>query len=49
MLQLKEGIMHRMPFMRHVIAVAGLSLGLGLMGEFAYADAWYREHGLASH
>jgi rare lipoprotein A len=41
--------MHMMPFTRHVIAVAGLSLGLGLTGEFVYADDWYREHGLASH
>ena len=37
--------MHMMPFTRHVIAVAGLSLGLGLTGEFVYADDWYREHG----
>src|SRR6266850_7992565 len=41
--------MHMMPFTRHVIAVAGLSLGLGLTGEFVYADDWYREHGLASY
>src|SRR4029453_4403274 len=41
--------MHMMPFTRHVIAVAGLSLGLGLTGEFGYADDWYREHGMASH
>jgi rare lipoprotein A len=41
--------MHIMPFTRHVIAVAGLSLGLGLTGEFVYADDWYREHGMASH
>ena len=41
--------MHMMPFTRHVIAVAGLSLGLGLTGEFVSADDWYREHGLASH
>jgi rare lipoprotein A len=41
--------MHTMPFTRQVIAVAGLSLGLGLTGEVAHADAWYREHGLASY
>ena len=41
--------MHMMPFTRHVIAVAGLSLGLGLTGEFVYADDWYREHGMASY
>jgi rare lipoprotein A len=41
--------MYRMPFTRQVIAVAGLSLGLGLTGELAQADAWYREHGLASY
>jgi rare lipoprotein A len=41
--------MHMMPFTRQVIAVAGLSLGLGLTGEFAHADDWYREHGLASY
>lgn len=41
--------MHMVPFTRQVIAVAGLSLGLGLMGEVAHADAWYREHGLASY
>jgi peptidoglycan lytic transglycosylase len=41
--------MHMMPFTRYVMAVAGLSLGLGLMGEFVYADDWYREQGMASH
>jgi hypothetical protein len=41
--------MHIMPFTRHVIAVAGLSLALGLTCEFVYADDWYREHGLASY
>ena len=41
--------MHMMPFTRHVIAVAGLSLGLGLTGEFVSADDWYREHGMASY
>jgi rare lipoprotein A len=41
--------MHMMPFTRHVIAVAGLWLGLGLTGAFVYADDWYREHGLASY
>jgi rare lipoprotein A len=41
--------MHRMPFTRQVVAVAGLSLGLGLTGEVAHADDWYREHGLASY
>ena len=41
--------MHMMPFTRHVIAVVGLWLGLGLTGEFVYADDWYREHGLASY
>jgi rare lipoprotein A len=41
--------MHMMPFTRQVIAVAGLSLGLGLTGLFAYADDWYREHGIASY
>ena len=41
--------MHIMPFTRQVIAVAGLSLGLGLTGEVAHADDWYREHGLASY
>jgi rare lipoprotein A len=41
--------MHMTPFTRYVMAVAGLSLGLGLMGEFVYADDWYREQGMASH
>jgi rare lipoprotein A len=41
--------MHMMPCTRQVIAVAGLSLGLGLTGLVAYADDWYREHGLASY
>ena len=41
--------MHMMPFTRHVMAVAGLSLGLGLTGAIVYADDWYREHGMASH
>jgi rare lipoprotein A len=41
--------MHMMPFTRQVIAVAGLSLGLGLTGLFAYANDWYREHGIASY
>ena len=41
--------MHMMPFTRHVMAVAGLSLGLGLTGAFVYADDWYREHGMASY
>jgi len=41
--------MHMMPFTRHVIMVAGLSLGLGLTGEFVSADDWYREHGMASY
>jgi rare lipoprotein A len=41
--------MHMMPFTRHVMAIAGLSLGLGLTGEFVYADDWYREHGMASY
>ena len=38
-----------MPFTRQVIAGAGLWLGLGLIGDFAHADDWYREHGLASY
>jgi rare lipoprotein A len=38
-----------MPFTRQVIAGAGLWLGLGLMCEFAHADDWYRERGLASY
>jgi rare lipoprotein A len=41
--------MHMMPFTRHVIVVVGLWLGLGLTGEFVYADDWYREHGMASY
>ena len=41
--------MHMAPCTRRVIAVAGLSLGLGLTGELAHADDWYREHGLASY
>ena len=41
--------MPMMPFTRQVIAVAGLSVGLGLTGELAHADAWYREQGLASY
>jgi rare lipoprotein A len=41
--------MHMMPFTRQVIAVAGLSLGLGFTGGFAQADDWYRERGLASY
>jgi rare lipoprotein A len=48
-LQAKEEIMHLVRFTRQVVAVAGLSLGLGLTGEFAHADDWYREHGLASY
>jgi rare lipoprotein A len=42
-------MMQMMPFTRQVSAVAGLCLGLGLTGEFAHADDWYREHGLASY
>ena len=38
-----------MPCMRKVIVSAGLWLALGLTGVFAYADGWYREHGLASY
>jgi rare lipoprotein A len=38
-----------MPFTRQVIAGVGLWLGLGMIGEFAHADDWYREHGLASY
>jgi rare lipoprotein A len=49
MLQLKEGVMQMIPFTRQVLAVGGLWLGLALTGEFAYADDWYREHGLASY
>jgi rare lipoprotein A len=41
--------MHMMPFTRHMIAVAGLSLGVGLTGEVIYADDWYRQHGMASY
>ena len=41
--------MHLMPFTRHVMAVAGLSLGLGLTSECAHGDDWYREHGMASY
>jgi len=41
--------MHMMSFTRHVIVVVGLWLGLGLTGEFVYADDWYREHGMASY
>jgi rare lipoprotein A len=49
LLQQQEGIMHMLPFTREVTAVVGLWLGLGLTGEFVYADDWYREHGLASY
>jgi rare lipoprotein A len=38
-----------MPFTRQVIAGAGLWLGLGMIGECAHADDWYRERGLASY
>jgi rare lipoprotein A len=41
--------MQRMPCTRQVITIAGLWLGLGLTGEFAHADDWYRERGLASY
>jgi hypothetical protein len=41
--------MHMMPFTRHVIVVVRLWLGVGLTGEFVYADDWYREHGMASY
>jgi rare lipoprotein A len=41
--------MHMMPCTRHVIAVAGLGLGLGWAGDFAHAADWYREQGLASY
>jgi rare lipoprotein A len=37
------------PFTRQLIAGAGLWLGLGMIGVCAYADDWYREHGLASY
>src|SRR4029434_11072951 len=36
-------------FTRQVIAGAGLWLGLGMIGDIAHADDWYREHGLASY
>jgi rare lipoprotein A len=38
-----------MQTMRHVTAVIGVGLGLGLTGASVQADAWYREHGLASY
>jgi rare lipoprotein A len=38
-----------MPCTRQLIAGAGLWLGLGMIGVCAYADDWYREHGLASY
>ena len=36
-------------FTRQVIMGVGLWLGLGMIGECAHADNWYREHGLASY
>jgi rare lipoprotein A len=42
-------MMQRVQSMRHVVAVAGFVLGLGLAGRCAHADDWYREHGLASY
>jgi rare lipoprotein A len=41
--------MQRTRSMRHVAAIAGFVLGLGLTGRCAQADDWYREHGLASY
>ena len=38
-----------MPYTCKVIIGAGLWLTLGLTGDFADADDWYREHGLASY
>ena len=37
------------PFTRQAIAGAGLWLGLGMIGDIAHADDWYREHGLGSY
>jgi rare lipoprotein A len=37
------------PYTRKVIMRAGLWLTLGLTSNFAYADDWYRQHGLASY
>jgi rare lipoprotein A len=42
-------MMQRVQPVRHVAAVAGFMLGLGLMGGFAQADDWHREQGLASY
>ena len=38
-----------MPYTCKVIMGAGLWLTLGMTGDFAQADDWYREHGLASY
>ncbi len=37
------------PFTRPMIVGVGLWLALGITGEFARADDWYREHGMASY
>jgi rare lipoprotein A len=41
--------MQRVRSMRHVTAVAGFMLGLGLTNGSAQADDWHREQGLASY
>ena len=41
--------MQMKPFTRQMITGAGLWLGLGMIGDIAHADDWYREHGLASY
>ena len=41
--------MQRVRSVRHVAAVAGFMLGLGLTNGLAQAEDWYREQGLASY
>src|SRR5262245_33449998 len=41
--------MPMMPSPRKIIVAAGLWLALGLIGDFALADDWYREQGMASY
>src|SRR5713101_142034 len=45
----KRRQMQMMPFTRSVIVGVGLWLVLGITGECAHADDWYRERGLASY
>ena len=45
----KKRQMQMRPFTRQVRVGIGLWLVLGITGECAHADDWYRERGLASY